>query len=75
MDYSDVRKVVEETDLARVQAYLDTGRWSILAVAPGQQEDKSAYILYCLGWHGPDDPEFPDEDTSEFPRLPDWPVR
>ena len=75
MDYSDVRKVVEETDRARVQAYLDTGRWSILAVAPGQQEDRSAYFLYCLGWFGPDDPEFPDEDDSEFPRLPDWPAR
>ena len=75
MDYSDVRRVVEETDPERVQVYLDTGRWGVLAVAPGQREDRSAYCLYSLGWFGPLDPELPDEDTSEFPAFPDaYPV-
>ena len=71
MDYSDVRRVVEEIDPERVQVYLDTGRWRVLAVAPGQREDGSAYCLYSLGWLGPLDPELPDADTSEFPVFPD----
>ena len=67
MDYSDVRKVVEETDINRVQVYLATKRWSILTLAPGQREDRSAYCLYVLGWYGPFDPDCPDLDHSEFP--------
>ena len=60
-------KIVEETDVARVNKYLATKRWTVLTCAPGQREDKSAYILYSLGWWGPIDPEFPEDDHSEFP--------
>lgn len=63
MDYSDIKKVVEETNVEIVQKYLDTGRWRVLAVAPGYREDGSAYHLYALGWYGPVD----GSDHSEFP--------
>lgn len=70
MDYSRIIKVVEEESVNRVKnvnKYLETGRWVILAAAPGMRDDKSAYILYSLGWYGPEDPEFPESDNSEFP--------
>ena len=56
MDYSRIIKVVEEESVNRVKnvnKYLETGRWVILAAA--------------LGWYGPEDPEFPESDNSEFP--------
>lgn len=67
MDYSNIIKIAEETDKKRVQKYLDTKRWTILAVAPGTREDGSAYAMYSLGWWGPHDPEFPENDHTEFP--------
>lgn len=67
MDYSNIVKVMETTNRDTVNAYLDTKRWIILAAGPGQDEDKSAYILYSLGWYGPADPAAPEDDTSEFP--------
>ena len=66
-DYSGILKVVQETDVERVQKYLDTKRWGILSIAPGQWSDHSAYQLFALGWYGPYDPEFPENDQSEFP--------
>ncbi len=66
-DYSSIQKVIQETDVERVQKYLDTQRWVVLSIAPGQRPDLSAYQLFALGWYGPYDPEFPDEDHSEFP--------
>ncbi|HIW17017.1 MAG TPA: hypothetical protein H9689_06090 [Firmicutes bacterium] len=67
MDYSEIVKVVEEEDVTRVNKYLKTGRWVMLGVAAGMRDDKTAYFLYSLGWYGPYDPEFPEDDTSEFP--------
>ena len=49
MNYSDIKKVTEETDIQVVQKYLDTGHWYILSVAPGHREDGTAYHLYALG--------------------------
>ncbi|MBD5162171.1 MAG: hypothetical protein HDT14_09195 [Oscillibacter sp.] len=66
-DYSCIVKVVQETDVDRVQKYLDTQRWVILSIAPGQLPDRTAYQLFALGWYGPYDPEFPERDHSEFP--------
>lgn len=70
MDYSDIRKIVEETDPARVQIYLDTRRWILLDTAPGRDAEGRPYFLYSLGWYGPYDPEFPEDDASEFPVFP-----
>lgn len=70
MDMSDIKKVVESTDTRDVNAYLATRRWTVLACAPGQMESGEAYYLYSLGWYGPYDPEFPEDDHSEFPDLP-----
>lgn len=67
MDWSKIKKVVELYDPAVVNRYLNTRRWVILSTAPGQLEDKSPCTLYSLGWYGPRDPEYPEEDTSEFP--------
>lgn len=63
MDYSDIVKVAEETDLKRVNAYLQTGRWRIIDTVRGQTESGLAYELYVLGWLG----KCADDDTSEFP--------
>ena len=61
-----VVKIVEETDATRVNAYLNTGRWQLIASAPGQTEMGEPYVLYSLGWLGAVD----NSDTSEFPELP-----
>lgn len=67
MDYSNVVKVFQSTSEDQVNTYLATQRWIILSIAPGQREDRRAYQLFALGWLGPYDPEFPENDTSEFP--------
>lgn len=69
MDYSWVKRVVELSDCNDVQTYLETGRWDILAVAPGQDDEHRPIILYSMGWYGPVDPEFPthEDAASEFP--------
>ena len=68
MDCEHVQRVVEETDPRIVQRYLDTGRWILLSVAPGQSDDLSAYHLYSLGWLGSAGPQ---DDGSEFPVTDD----
>lgn len=68
MDYSEVRKVIEETIPERVNEYLKTGRWAIIGVAPGQSESGDAYCLYALGWYG----NYSENDDSEFP-VPELP--
>lgn len=69
MDYSWVKRVVELTDCGDVQKYIETGRWEILSIAPGQDDDHAPLNLFVLGWHGPLDPEFPThaDAASEFP--------
>jgi len=66
MDYSEIKKVVEMKDVEKVNRYLATGRWVLLGDAPGQYANKESYHLYSLGWLGPYDPEFPENDNSEF---------
>lgn len=60
MDYSDIRKIVEEINPERVNRYLATRRWTILGIASGMSSEGIAYFSYSLGWYGPYDPEFPD---------------
>lgn len=67
MDTERIFKVVEETDRERVNAYLKTGRWIRLAVAPGRTEGGEPYCLYSLGWLG----AASEDDTSEFPEMPE----
>lgn len=74
MSHEGIYRIVEETDTHIVQKYLDTKRWVILSVAPGQRDDGSAYHLYSLGWCGPLDPELPENDNSEFPVEPECPT-
>lgn len=66
MDYTNFVKVAEETDPERVNKYLETGRWKILTVCPGQYSNGPAYAIYTLGWLGAED----ENDTSEQP-VPD----
>lgn len=59
IDYTEFKKVVQETDVERVQDYLDTGLWVILSIAVGQAPDLSAYQLFALGARSPDAGEPP----------------
>ena len=70
MEYEGIRKVEETIYPGDVNAYLETGRWMLLGTAPGRDENNLPYMLYSLGWLGPVDPEFPEDDTSEYPELP-----
>ena len=57
--YSEIKKVLQLTDEKRVQAHLDTGKWVILSIAPGQHPDSSAYNLFAIGSCDPDAKELP----------------
>lgn len=67
MDLENVVKIAEENDPNRVNAYLSTGRWNLIAAAAGQTGEGDAYMLYSLGWLG----AASDSDTSEFPAMPE----
>lgn len=70
MDLSQIVKVYETTQDFEVNAYLQTGRWTILCTAPGKTFEGEAYTLYSLGWYGPIDPEHPELDNTEHPDVP-----
>ena len=67
MDYSDVKKVVETTNVNHVNAYLATDRWAILETAGGVDENGAPVILYALGWYG----NYSETVDTEFPKLPE----
>lgn len=48
MDYSDIIDVTHEHGEIGVRKLLEKG-WVILAVGPGQDEERAAYMLYSLG--------------------------
>lgn len=60
MSYEHIRKIVEETDITRVQEYLGTKEWEVLAIATGHEENGKPCCLYSLGWHGPYVPYNPE---------------
>lgn len=66
MDISKVVKVALETDPARINAYLATGRWIPIVGAPGQTSSGEPYVKFALGWLG----KKTEDDTSEFPEMP-----
>ena len=67
MDISKAVKIAEETDINRVNAYLKTGHWWTISVAPGRTAGGEAYNLYSLGWLG----AASEDDASEFPEMPE----
>jgi len=59
MDLSNMKKVVETSDVKAVNKYLNVG-WTLLDKAAGQTpEYKEAYIKYSLGWDKDGDPVVP----------------
>lgn len=61
MDYSKISRITETSDSERAQEYLSIG-WVLLTVAPGQDEEGIAYVLYSLGWPSEKgDPVFPPD--------------
>lgn len=65
MDFTEFVKIQELFNSDHVNKYLATGRWKVLAVSAGQEENGSAYMLYSLGWLGP----VGDDDESEHPLI------
>lgn len=54
MDYSDIIEVQESTDIEYINERL-AGGWVLLGVAPGQDEERVAYLKYSIGRHCPED--------------------
>lgn len=54
MDYSDIIEVQESTDIEYINDRL-AGGWVLLGVAPGQDEERVAYLKYSFGRRCPED--------------------
>ena len=54
MDYSDIIEVQESTDIEYINDRL-AGGWVLLGVAPGQDEERVAYLKYSIGRRCPED--------------------
>ena len=54
MDYSNIIEVQESTHIEYVNERLSDG-WVLLGVAPGQDEERMAYIKYSIGRPCPED--------------------